>query len=238
MPRITSGVVRYLRRVNTGNYEHKEFSADISWSVDDGDAPLAADEMMEIAADRAVRVVHERLGLAERPLPQLGPPVVETSVATPLSTAAGACPPTANVTGKLVSHDPKPTKAAKAAASSPEQQEVEAIKAKVAARLVSEGKTVPTADPLLDAAKAADPLLGDEPPGADDPLAGISDDDDPLTALPQEIGDDDLLAAAEKAIVRVNDAIKVRRVIGKYAKQLPMIPQDRRQAFIDELAAL
>ena len=28
MARITGGSARYLRRVNTGNYEHKEFSAD------------------------------------------------------------------------------------------------------------------------------------------------------------------------------------------------------------------
>ena len=63
MARLTGGTVRYLQRVNTGNYEHKEASADMQWSAEDHDGADVAEAMMKKAATEARRVTWALLGI-------------------------------------------------------------------------------------------------------------------------------------------------------------------------------
>lgn len=269
MARITGGTVHYLRKVNTGNYEHKEFAADISWSADEGDN---ARDMMELAADEAVRITRERLGLTQKTVrdgkvekflavldeANKIPPAELMDVFDPESVAATG--ERLAMQGAAALPEPKRTVAPKPA-KAPKLGSVEAIKAAVAKTdpllvpaWVSEADLC-AYDPLgldlvgvdlaarrareaeTEAPAVLDPLL-DQRTIIDHEPAAADDGSDPLLALPPDISDAELIVAAEKKVAEMHDSIAVRKTIGRYAQQMSMIPQNRRRAFLDELASL
>jgi hypothetical protein len=62
---ITGGTIRFLKRVRTGEYEHEEATAELTFSVGDGQDHV---RQLDIAAGEADRKVRELLkGMAKRP---------------------------------------------------------------------------------------------------------------------------------------------------------------------------
>lgn len=59
MAQITGGAVRYERKLNTGNYEHKIASAEFQFVIAEGEGSAVAD----IASAHAVEKAHQMLGL-------------------------------------------------------------------------------------------------------------------------------------------------------------------------------
>lgn len=225
MARITGGLVSYLRRVNTGNYEHKEFRADISWSAEEEGG---AEEMIERAADMAVGVVHQRLGLASG----------EAMPVQVVETGFGVGPGMAAVAEQRAENEEKIKRHRATKAEMEHRAQVKADGDAAKARLQAPPEQI--VDPFVDDAplsSAPAATSGSAAGGQDaDPLLGEVSDE--LTALPPDISNDDLIRAAEKKKAELKDALAIRRLIGAYAVQLSMIPQSRRGEFLAELAAL
>ena len=101
-------------------------------------------------------------------------------------------------------------------------------------------EAVTDADPLLDT-PTADAPAGEIVAGAtdDDLDLGMPASDDMMTAI-VEISDAELQAAAAKACIAKREPGNrtFRLLLGKYATQVADIPQDRRHAFLTELASL
>lgn len=223
MARITGGAVRFERRVNTGNYEHKQFSADISWSAEDADDPVRALLMQERAAQEALDIVHRALGL--EPVSRQAQTAVQQDRApeaqpAPLPEAELVTLAPANVIGR-------PRRAAKPAVKTLAEEKAEAV-AEARQRMQ---ERVDQGDPLAADATQGDPLAGDATQG--DPLA----EEDFLSALP-ELTPQDTYRVMVETVKRLGDAIRPRQVLGRYAPQVSAIPPERRQAFVEELRAL
>ncbi len=222
MGRFTSGTISYGRKVNPGNYEHKEFKAEISWVVDDTEDHACALDMIERASNTAVMVVHKRLGLpdeiirkadaefAARPVFGVVPTPIPVSAPAPVKEAVVAETP-AQAEERTKRHR----------ATKVEMEERARIKADgdaAKARLSADPLLELTAEMVVD----ADPVLDDE-----------------LTALPPDVTDADMQHAAQRKAAQGGDwALKVRKLIGAYAPQMAMIPQERRRKFLDDLGAL
>ena len=233
MAKFTGGVASYLRRINTGNYEHKEFKAEISWVAEPEDSQLTAEEWLERAADTAIAVVHQRLGLTERPVENHTPPVE-----TPVPPA----PPVENHTPPVENPVPPALPVEEPVAAHNLDAETKRITRRTKAELAAGVSLEEAAQRrAAEATKAATPKPPVEPlivVDNGDPLLDMDEDEDELTALPPAIDDGELKAAAERKVHELQDAVKIRQLIGKYAQQMSMIPQERRRAFLDELVAL
>lgn len=68
MGHITGGVVKYERRVKTGEFEHKHAAADIAFTVSEGATNQEAQETVDLAGAQAHGQVHRLLAL-----PVVGP---------------------------------------------------------------------------------------------------------------------------------------------------------------------
>ncbi len=217
MARITGGSATYEQKVNTGNYEHKLFRSEISWLANEGDD---ARDMMDHAADEAVRITRERLGLAQKPVhnaAEIAAEVVRTREGLdPIdqlrAKAEAAGLPVEEADVELVEGKPMPKRT-----RAPKLGSVEALKAAAAAA-------------------AVDPLADDKP--VLDLTADMVVDDDPFASIAPDITDTDMIKAAEAKKAELKDAVSIRKLIGTYAPQMAAIPQSRRAAFLAELKAL
>lgn len=209
MGRLTGGTVRFLRRVNLGNYEHKEASAEISWSAEESSDSSVQDR----AQAEAMRRVNDMLGLSVEPTPMengLIPQVVSPAQAAHIEAQAQA--PVLTDKDKL---------AADIIGSEPVMGMGQIVRA-ARKRKAKEAAVIEDDQPVDVAAPA---VIEDDP-------AAMWD------AAPVEISDQDLYKACSAAQQRIGDAIKVKQTISKYGKHANMIPQSSRGAFLADLANL
>lgn len=89
-------------------------------------------------------------------------------------------------------------------------------------------------DAAARAAEIVDPLLG-APVTVSPPSSTVTEDD--FAALPPEISREDMLQACADKANEVG-SIAVRKLVGEYAVQVSMIPEDRRADFMARLAEL
>ena len=205
MAHITDGSVHYARRVNLGNYEHKEFSADISWSADDADVPEDVEAIMGIVATHAVDMVHGRLGIERTALEQV--PVEAPAPAEPAAPItfkqAAALPP---VDLGMVAEIVPPKK------RSPALEE--AIKEREAALA------------RLTAAASSGEVI-------DDPLA--LDASEPVSNTEAEMSHDELYPAINRLMLHKPATMIAgyREILGEFgATQMAQVPADRRREFL------
>jgi hypothetical protein len=82
METLTNGRVVYLRRIKTGDYEHKEATVELSFILDPGDAEAEIARVGELARARAEAMVSGRPQATETPR-AAKPPTVAPKVAEP-----------------------------------------------------------------------------------------------------------------------------------------------------------
>lgn len=216
MAQITNGSARFLKRVKTGDYEHKEASTDISFAVGEGEDHAA---VLAQASALAVQHTHEMLGLAVPAVAQTAPPVAKRGAKLPPAgeTKAAAPDTTATAADPLAMGD-EPAKPA----------------------VVVEGYTGEvTTDPKAEAVKAADPLAMGEP-DIFTPLPTVVTDKDLGDAVSKK---NESLITAYKAANKdpALGAVSIRTLIGQFVtppKRIADIGADQRHLFLERLQAL
>jgi hypothetical protein len=210
-----NGKVYFTRRINLGNYEHKEFSAEISFSEE---------ETIDTAADLAVETVETRLGLRK--------------VAQVLKAAGEEAAPKKSKIGAFI----EAVEAADVA-----QAAADAAAAEVGALdepIIVDSEPV-VGEPVVGEPIIVEPVVGE--PIIVEPVVGearralaaaASEEGDPLA---DRVVDNDELYRAVQAFIMKHGARGKIAVIGMllgYAEQLAAIPEERRLAFLAELAGL
>ena len=243
MARFTGGTVHYLRRVNTGNYEHKEFAADIAWSADEGDDMAMTNELIEIAANRALSVVEKWLspGAKLEPAPWLSPgaklepaPRQPTDAQVAARLAHNEAPDTRHAVADLSDpvSPPKPRKPRSPAAVQA-IEEGNAAKARLAAKAAGDTELGGDANPDGTYKHTGDVELLDDPGDLTE-----ADIDQMLVEAPREVDDKELVVAMTKAVQK-GFKISAMNLVREYTQtQLVTIPQDRRVDFLTRLEAL
>lgn len=223
---ITGGRVTFLRRVKTGEWEHKEASAEITFSVPEGDG--ASDQgTFDRAFDIAQGGVLQRLGLVAK----LSVPVAV--VAATQGSANGAGP--TGAAPEVPADPPRTTRRASVkkpptVISNITPEEIAAAKAAAAGREITEHPE-DRQDPVQverEEILANVDLVGDF-------------SDDLLSPPVQEITDKALVEAIQARNIKVKNPVAIRALIGKYVappKTGRDIPQDQRAAFLLELEAI
>jgi len=205
---ITGGEVGFGRTVKTGDFENKRVDVKLSFTVGDGEDYST---ILALAAQQAHAKCHEMLGLREKPLP--------APANQPAPGANGKVAPT--TTGPIVETAGPAEAANKARAKRPPKIE--------------------QPDPAaVDVAAEQPPAKTPEPPKAaePDPAAVVEEE---WAGAASEITDADLMGAITKKNGEIKNPVLIRNLIGKYVpapKPAREIPQDKRQAFLNELTAL
>lgn len=214
---LTGGKVTYRRVVRPADFESKEFICELAFDAGDGDI----ESLMARAGDMAVAETHYRLGLSGKPgydpdyrEPSKGPMTLGDLDAG-LKAAVAASEPE------------KPARRQRA----PKLGSVEALKEAAAKAAVVEP------DPLLG---ELHPQKSDLPAGEKPSAVGVSNGADLLDAAMAEISDAELLEHAQATAGRLKDGGPVRRLIQEKfgVPQMSMLPQAKRQAFVDALKEL
>lgn len=234
-----NGKIVFTRRVNLGNYEHKECSADISYTVDDDQDWLHQKGIVDRAADLAEEVVERKLGLNERikRADVLKKPEPEQSIGHRVADAFG------------VPRKPEPVVQL---ADKPNDEYGKTFTkmdplsedwALVADPLASAGVVSAPSAPVNGAASGslADPLAVGAEPSSGPAADTLADLDAELAAIPREVSNDELENAARSYVMRHGKPgyLALRRMKDKYTEtQIVTIPQERRLAFLGELAEL
>jgi hypothetical protein len=259
--RITGGSISYLRRVKTGDYEHAEAKAEISFSTG---------ELIDEAGDTAKAKVYEMLGLKPEPKPRTrkadaGPPISkELPVSdSPLSQSSVQLTLAQPSIAPTVGTSPDPLVVAatgiQVASSAPATIAVGdplapglGTSAPAASTSTVAGGG-PSSDPLAPNASSGTtsavgaPAAVSAASGGGDPLSGAQED----WGAVREITDKDLrdaCALRNHELLEANkdkDATLVTRsihdLVGKFVppgKRTSDIPQNQRQKFIDDLKAI
>ena len=249
MARFTGGTVHYLRRVNTGNYEHKEFAADIAWSADEGDDMAMTNELIEIAANRALSVVEKWLSPGAKLEPAPRQPT-DAQVAARL--AHNEAPDTRHAFADLSDPvSPRKPRKPRSPAAVQAIEEGNAAKARLAAKAAGDTELGGDANPdgtykhtgdveLLDDPVddfAAGPVMIDSIPEYTDDLTE-ADIDQMLVEAPRDVDDKELVVAMTKAVQK-GFKISAMNLVREYTQtQLVTIPQNRRVDFLARLEAL
>lgn len=186
MSRITGGSVHVLRRVNLGNYEHKEAAVELTFGVneDEDHAPILASASAE-AHNHVEAILAGKLITKVDAVPGVGPTVT-----------------------------PRPRR------GSVEKNHTDDSKPGVDPTVVAE-------EAISEAVKPADPTaMVDETPAA-------------AAKAVVEIPDKSLVDACSAASKKTSNSMAIRALIGQYIPppgRVSGIAQDKRQAFLDELA--
>lgn len=244
--RITGGTVRFLRRLPTQQYAHDEASAEISFSVAEGESDQGN---LDRAGDMARSKVLEMLGQA--PARQEVAPTVplgRTRARSSTSSSSSAQPETSTGTTPLTGQQ-----SAEATMKQPDAAAgtlPDPLAAGSAAPAVTSPGNAPT-DPLAPAPAASAPVSGTVSPPASvasaaDPLSGAPVEED--WGAQREITDKDLrdaCAVRNHELLTAHpdkDATLVTRsihdLVGKFVppgKRTSDIPQAQRQTFLNEL---
>ena len=217
MSYISGGSVTYLRRVKTGEYEHKEASASISFSQGEGEVDISSE-----AAQLALTRVNETLGIGQ-PAPATG--VAKPATAQPEPGTAGA-------------EAPKPTQ--RRGSRKPPAVETQAPPAGgQEADPFAEGSTSQSsAGQSTVGSSSSQPSTQSTTPAGGE---GNGFDDDLFSPPQPEINDKDLVAAVFAHNQKVNNGPAIRELIGKYVvapKGARDIPQELRAKFLLELVEI
>lgn len=209
MSQITGGSVTYLRRVKTGDYEHKEAATTIQFSNGENEEDISA-QARAVAVDRT----NEALGIKPADAPVTQPSTPATAPMKPRATRGAAKPPTVQAL---------PNTAGEAGGE---------VASSTTGGATSEAD--PFADSGLQEQITAPASGGTEPAGSDNGF-----DDDLLSPPAKEINDKELVEALQAHNRKVNNSPGIRALVGKYVavpKRAQDIPQDQRRQFLDELA--
>lgn len=231
MANLTSGEMFYERRVTTGQYEHKMFSARISWNADEGDTDAARDHAMQLAAGMAVRVVHEHLGLGKSVLPVPVTPPAASDLAAAVALAKTVelnLPKKQNKPERVVvtgGHPIPPATNADVAACAIAGDE---LLGPISAATVA---APPSPSPAPAAEPSTDPLLAELEAAQPAPAPAEISDEELNSAVTKKFGSD--ASAADKAKF---PAFKLG--LPKFAPQIRGVPQERRAEFLAWLAKL
>jgi hypothetical protein len=232
---ILSGTFTYLRRINDGDYNHREAKAEIAFATEEGADDAGDARVMDRAQHEAMARVAAMLGSAA--------PASAAAVQSTTSTEAKVPKPRpAKVPAEPATAVAKPATAAATAVAEPAT-----AAAKPATAAAPRPAPKPVGDPMAgmftppgspEAAAAA--VAGLAPQPVEDPMADL------LTSAPPAPVTDKQLVEAVTAKADRHDrgalVMPIRRLIGKYAGPPPNgiaeIPEATRNAFLTELMAL
>lgn len=221
MSQITGGEFHYLRRLKTGEYEHKEASATLTFSTPEGENYEA---IFGEAAEQAVRQVEGRLGVA----PLAPRPAAPASEPSPGATAPVTPPAT---------RGRKPAKPPVIDVS----VGTEEIAAQVEANRAAAAVTV-VADPAAIVGDDEKPNISVTPEDRQDPNnpdpASFDEFDTPLAV---DVTDAVLLDALTRKNAQLKNPVAIKTLVAKFVAPpltYKSIGQEARQKFLDELAKL
>lgn len=219
MSQITNGKVSYGRTVKTGDYENKRADVEIGFNVGEGEDES---EVLSRASNLAKYKCELLLGIAKElaPAEQPSVPVSTTHI------AAAAAPAAANPTRRGPAKKPPVIDVV----LTDEEKAEAAAKAKAATDAKADTASLDGLEEGLTEAEVAEAAGGD-----------VSSIDDLLGADAQPITDQALVEAITAKNVQINNAVAIKRVIGKFVnppKTVREIPAELRQAFLDELNKL
>ena len=232
---ITNGEFKYQRRLNTGDYSHKEATATISWSAegDQRDVPAILAEAVDAAATQVARILSGAATVL---------PPAAVAVATPVGPETQASPNLGQQLDMPMSDDVGPMPSAvvqglpaglKRRGRPPKQQIVPELvdpEQQIVPELVDPEQQVKQAQP--DAVLELTKEMQEQP--SVDPSAPAIEMFNPPAA---EITDDALMSACQrKANNDQKLVLKIRELVGEFSMNgLIQIPQVRRAEFINRL---
>lgn len=220
MSQITGGEFRYLRRLKTGEYEHKEASATLTFSTPEGENYEA---IFDEAANQAVRQVEVRLGVA---------PVASRAVAPAAEPSQGTAAPVT----------PPATRGRKPAKPPVIDVSIgaEEISAQVEANRTAAAVEVAT-DPASVVVEER-PNISVSPEDRQDPAnpdpVSFDEFDTPLEML---VTDATLLDALTRKNAQLKNPTAIKTLVAKFVAPpltYKSIGPEARQKFLDELAKL
>ena len=216
MAQVTGGSVTFGRTIQPAQFESKKAEVTITFAVAEDDKPEDARAMLDGAAARAQEKALELVGLKAIKAAAM-------AQADPLAKATA---------------EPKPDPLAKV-------QDADRPGAK---RGPKTAEKAPEADPLAAAEAAAESVNEAEEAEAHKAAmaranAAVADADGDLLgeAAPQPVTDKELMDAVTKKMAEINNGPAIKAVREKYVptpKGIRDIPQDKRRAFIEEIAKL
>lgn len=215
---VTNGTVNFLRRIKTGDYEHKEASVTLNFSVPEDMGVAEAAGWVERIGQMAETKAHVMLGLVKSA-------AVETvraveNVAAPTISEVKASIAKAEAPAPAATEPPKHRGRPPGSKNKPKEE------------------TADTAASIEDEpAPEASQKPGDEP--------AVVDEGDPFgigaEPEPEPITDADLIGAVTKKNAEIKAPARIKEVIYKFVtapKTVRDMAQEVRQAFLDELAKL
>jgi len=224
-----NGKIVFTRRVNLGNYEHKECSADISFNVADEDDWLDQKGIVDRAADFAAEVVETRLGIRK-------PSEVTAAVLDRVQQSAAQHLTSAAIHDLNAGYIVPPRK--NKAPPQPVPVTVAQLPQFVMDPL-SEDATLPETDddPLASAGVVSAASAPANGAASGDTLADL---DAELAEIPREVHNDELHTACRSFVQQhgTRGKVALQRLLAGYSPQIAGIPMTRRLPFLGELAVL
>lgn len=225
---ITSGSVRFERKINTGDYSHKLAEGHIAWTMEGETRTLN-----EVTVEASFYAVYQ-VATATATVVKLAqtPELVIGVMETPQTVTAAADTPQSSES-TTVSAEPIPAASVAPRRGRPRSQPAQEVStpstviaapvSSSAAATVSPAETTPTATAVENTQSAP----------AEEPTA-------PPSAAP-EISDRDLTDACSQKNQVLKQSDKIRALIGSYTQpgmSVITIPQDKRQEFLEALKEL
>jgi hypothetical protein len=235
---INGGTVKVMQRVKTGDYEHKEVSAELTFSTFEDDEEGAGRAKLDTAMDMANDRVRRTLGLGEHAVvPKAGRRTVEAPsnrkepvVAEAAKAVADPFVPAGSVTATAPASG---TGAADPFGVATPATNTVTERSLATAPNVTAGSTQGTQgaseDPFASGASAGQATAN---------TAGAATDEDLFTGTASEITNEQLRERCAAHQAKVKNAVAIRALIGKYvAPPAPVtgIAQEKRAAFLLEL---
>lgn len=236
--KFTGGSVTYDRNIKTADYEGKKLSFTLAFGADE---ELTEDQLGQ-AADLAINLVHEKLGLRKVA------PAVSSTVAAVATNAAAKQQPGTGAPSTVPAVAPPTTRKP---SKKPPVIDVQLTPEEIAAATARGNITESPEDRKDPAAIEDDEIaqLGPILPGAADANAAAkvegndpaAIEDDIFSAEAPAVTDSALTDAITKHNAKIKNPIAIRQLIGKYVtppKQARDIPAELRAAFIEQLEKL
>lgn len=220
---VTNGVVNFLRRIKTGDYEHKEASVTLNFNIPEDMGIAEAAGHIERIGQMAETKAHVMLGL------------VKAGATHALAVVEKAVEPVTDRVDEIVNKIMTDASAvADEAANSETAKRLEAELTKP--RRNRPPKVDPKPDPASVVEEPAQPAVTS--PADDDPFA---EDGDVFSAAEPEVTASDMISAVTKKNGEIRNPTAIKTLIGQFVappKTVRDIPQVRRREFLDKLAAL
>lgn len=259
MSQITGGEVVYLRRVKTGDYEHKELKVTLTFSINDGDKSSNLDE---VARSRALLLVEQGLrmqvttgGLVIPAASVEHAPPAEKVPPAKKATAPRKAPPLTDdvqIVEKKVDEwaaGPAEGQVNDGKDRTLKQQLEASLREPPAPRIIDTGEKVEPSKMVFPgdsrAASSADLMSGAVPSSGVDRSQATTAEAEWAEAAP-EVSNATLTAACSATSSRLNNPQRVKKVIALYLpanlpepqRKVFLIPQEKRAQFITELEGL